>query len=671
MAMKLLDTPASDTPPKPKPLSLGKRFRDVPSPQQGILGGFSIDDWVERDDMVRSVHAVIETLDVSAMEDAYRGGGAPAYPPRYVLGLLVFGMILGLRSGYELQDACKHDTRFVWLAGGERLNHELFTDFRRKFGETIKKLWEQTVLAGINGGFITLEQLAIDGSKFAANCKRKGVEAKDVDDLLDQVSARIAKLLAEAEEIDAARERQAEAAQQAPEDPQGAADQGQAGANTAAQTPEDPQGAADPSQADADTAQQAPEHPQCAPDQGQTDVDTAAQTPEDPQGITDPSQADADTAQQAPEDPQGAAGQGQADADAAQETPEERQGAAGQGQADVDTAPQTPEDPQGAADQGQADADAAQETPEERQGVSDPSQADAERALRVREELRHAEAQRQRLLEAKQAMERNNWTAVGETDPQAPVQKTQDGKRPGFNAQIAVDADSRMVVGQFLTDALNDTDQLARMCQQIMDLTSTKPQLICTDSGFASEQSLRYLVREHLNGYINQQEPNNNGRFGHEHFSYDQHRDLYICPAGHELPYKGDKKLRGDKLHRQYRASSKCCRNCPLRQRCITDKATYRQLVLVPHSELVSAMRTKVASDEGKQAMIMRSSTVESTFGLMKAPMGMRQFLLRGVAGAAIELSLACLAINVRKLAQWLLKGGTPSLLDMRPATTA
>jgi len=545
MAMKLLDTPASDTPPKPKPLSLGKRFRDVPSPQQGILGGFSIDDWVERDDMVRSVHAVIETLDVSAMEDAYRGGGAPAYPPRYVLGLLVFGMILGLRSGYELQDACKHDTRFVWLAGGERLNHELFTDFRRKFGETIKKLWEQTVLAGINGGFITLEQLAIDGSKFAANCKRKGVEAKDVDDLLDQVSARIAKLLAEAEEIDAARERQAEAAQQAPEDPQGA------------------------------------------------------------------------------------------------------------------------------ADQGQADADAAQETPEERQGVSDPSQADAERALRVREELRHAEAQRQRLLEAKQAMERNNWTAVGETDPQAPVQKTQDGKRPGFNAQIAVDADSRMVVGQFLTDALNDTDQLARMCQQIMDLTSTKPQLICTDSGFASEQSLRYLVREHLNGYINQQEPNNNGRFGHEHFSYDQHRDLYICPAGHELPYKGDKKLRGDKLHRQYRASSKCCRNCPLRQRCITDKATYRQLVLVPHSELVSAMRTKVASDEGKQAMIMRSSTVESTFGLMKAPMGMRQFLLRGVAGAAIELSLACLAINVRKLAQWLLKGGTPSLLDMRPATTA
>ena len=629
MAMKLLDTPASDTPPKPKPLSLGKRFRDVPSPQQGILGGFSIDDWVERDDMVRSVHAVIETLDVSAMEDAYRGGGAPAYPPRYVLGLLVFGMILGLRSGYELQDACKHDTRFVWLAGGERLNHELFTDFRRKFGETIKKLWEQTVLAGINGGFITLEQLAIDGSKFAANCKRKGVEAKDVDDLLDQVSARIAKLLAEAEEIDAARERQAEAAQQAPEDPQGAADQGQAGANTAAQTPEDPQGAADPSQADADTAQQAPEHPQCAPDQGQTDVDTAAQTPEDPQGITDPSQADADTA------------------------------------------PQTPEDPQGAAGQGQADADAAQETPEERQGVSDPSQADAERALRVREELRHAEAQRQRLLEAKQAMERNNWTAVGETDPQAPVQKTQDGKRPGFNAQIAVDADSRMVVGQFLTDALNDTDQLARMCQQIMDLTSTKPQLICTDSGFASEQSLRYLVREHLNGYINQQEPNNNGRFGHEHFSYDQHRDLYICPAGHELPYKGDKKLRGDKLHRQYRASSKCCRNCPLRQRCITDKATYRQLVLVPHSELVSAMRTKVASDEGKQAMIMRSSTVESTFGLMKAPMGMRQFLLRGVAGAAIELSLACLAINVRKLAQWLLKGGTPSLLDMRPATTA
>ncbi len=62
------------------------------------------------------------------------------------------------------------------------------------------------------------------------------------------------------------------------------------------------------------------------------------------------------------------------------------------------------------------------------------------------------------------------------------------------------------------------------------------------------------------------------------------------------------------------------------------------------------AMREKVTSEEGKRIYGKRASTVEPVFGTIKAALGLRQFLLRGLKKVRIEWDLTCLAYNTRRL---------------------
>mgnify|MGYP003381697532 CR=1 FL=1 len=48
--------------------------------------------------------------------------------------------------------------------------------------------------------------------------------------------------------------------------------------------------------------------------------------------------------------------------------------------------------------------------------------------------------------------------------------------------------------------------------------------------------------------------------------------------------------------------------------------------------------------------MRARKSTVELVFGIIKATMGFRQFLLRGLTKARGEWALVCSAYNIRKV---------------------
>jgi transposase len=62
------------------------------------------------------------------------------------------------------------------------------------------------------------------------------------------------------------------------------------------------------------------------------------------------------------------------------------------------------------------------------------------------------------------------------------------------------------------------------------------------------------------------------------------------------------------------------------------------------------AMREKVTSEEGRRIYSRRSCTVEPTFGTIKAVLGLRQFLMRGLERVRIEWDLVCLAYNTRRI---------------------
>jgi hypothetical protein len=61
-------------------------------------------------------------------------------------------------------------------------------------------------------------------------------------------------------------------------------------------------------------------------------------------------------------------------------------------------------------------------------------------------------------------------------------------------------------------------------------------------------------------------------------------------------------------------------------------------------------MREKLRTEEGRKIYAKRARAVEPVFGIIKAPMGFRQFLLRGLEKMRIEWDLVCLAYNMKRL---------------------
>ena len=57
----------------------------------GFLMPPSVDEWLPERHLARFVVEVVAGLDLQAMTGSYRGSGKAPYPPRLLLGILVYG----------------------------------------------------------------------------------------------------------------------------------------------------------------------------------------------------------------------------------------------------------------------------------------------------------------------------------------------------------------------------------------------------------------------------------------------------------------------------------------------------------------------------------------------------------------------------------------------------
>jgi len=57
----------------------------------GFLLPPSVDEWLPERHLARFVVDVIDQLDLSQLENSYRGSGSASYHPAMLLGLLIYG----------------------------------------------------------------------------------------------------------------------------------------------------------------------------------------------------------------------------------------------------------------------------------------------------------------------------------------------------------------------------------------------------------------------------------------------------------------------------------------------------------------------------------------------------------------------------------------------------
>jgi transposase len=85
---------------------------------------------------------------------------------------------------------------------------------------------------------------------------------------------------------------------------------------------------------------------------------------------------------------------------------------------------------------------------------------------------------------------------VSTTDPEARVMRMADGGyRPAYNAQLATDVESRVIVGFDLTNRGSDMGEVAPMLDQVGRRTGMHPADYLVDGGFADAASIEAIAR--------------------------------------------------------------------------------------------------------------------------------------------------------------------------------
>jgi IS5 family transposase len=132
-------------------------------------------------------------------------------------------------------------------------------------------------------------------------------------------------------------------------------------------------------------------------------------------------------------------------------------------------------------------------------------------------------------------------------------------------------------------------------------------------------------------------------------FGYDPTRDVWVCPADkllHPAPPTGQRGRPG--IHRYHAAAAECA-DCPLRAACLKPGEDHR-LLQAKDRRSTGAMRFKLRQPDARRRYARRKAIVEPVFGQLKEARGFTALSLRGLARAAGEYLLACLAHNLGKL---------------------
>jgi transposase len=247
-------------------------------------------------------------------------------------------------------------------------------------------------------------------------------------------------------------------------------------------------------------------------------------------------------------------------------------------------------------------------------------------------------------------------------DPDARLMLMKRGEYAyAYNAQAAVDGASGVIVAAALTNIAPDVGHLPALLARVRAVrdrvgsVAEGPTTVSADAGYFSRDN----VAEDGNGIdlliaAGRDDPaaagSKTGVYPADCFGYDAERDVWICPADKLLARQVTPPgATGRPSKHRYLADPADCAACLLRARCLKPGEARRVLV-AQRCRPTGAMRFKLRRPEARRRYARRKAIVEPVFGQLKEDRGFTTLSLRGLALAAGEYLLACLAHNLGKL---------------------
>lgn len=250
---------------------------------------------------------------------------------------------------------------------------------------------------------------------------------------------------------------------------------------------------------------------------------------------------------------------------------------------------------------------------------------------------------------------------VSLTDPDARSMNTRGTGIVGYNVQTAVEAKHHLIVALDVSNVGNDRSQLAPMAKKARAAMEADQITALADRGYFNGEEIVECNRVGITALVPKPLTSGNkaqGLFDKRDFAYIEKDDEYQCPAGQRATRRFTSIEGGQKLSRYW---SSACPKCPLRSKCT--KGKYRRITRWEHEAVIEQMQQRL--DAQPAASRVRRSTVEHTFGTLKAWMGATHFLTKTLPRVSTEMSLHVLAYNMKRVLQIL---GTRSLIKRMAA---
>ena len=170
---------------------------------QNLLLPPSLEELIAPNHPVRVVNQVVDNLNLDPILAKYDGGGCPAYHPRMMLKVLVYGYMTNRYSSRKIEEALQQNVHFMWLSGMSYPDHNTINRFRSdRLKGVLRAVFSQVVHLLIEHGHITLKEAYLDGTKIEANANRYTfVWGKTIRKSRDRIQRQIEELWSYAEQI--------------------------------------------------------------------------------------------------------------------------------------------------------------------------------------------------------------------------------------------------------------------------------------------------------------------------------------------------------------------------------------------------------------------------------------------------------------------------------------
>ncbi len=273
----------------------------------------------------------------------------------------------------------------------------------------------------------------------------------------------------------------------------------------------------------------------------------------------------------------------------------------------------------------------------------------------VADRLAALEAKRAAAQAALDRLAASGETQLSRTDPDARLLSKAGQTVAGYNVQVAVDAKHKLIVASEVVNDGNDSGQLHVMAEAAKQALGVATLTAVADGGYYNGETLRACEASGITAYVPLAQRDRRltaqGRFSLSAFRYDATADLYRCPGEALLrPMSGQREAVNGKRYTLYVSHKSDCDGCPLRARCLSDKAERRTIYRWEHEAVIERHRARMAAAAAAPLMSRRAALVEHPFGTLKCRAGYRHFLMRGLHKVRGEWSLMALCYNLARV---------------------